>query len=181
MELLQGAQAGGTLLWRQPAITEEGYTLHLRDAQDAPVIARLRWQGSFTTQALAETGAGSWTFERSGSWRPSVAIHDAHSGAECGLYTSKGSGGILTLTGGWTFQWSATNFWRSNWQWTGRDGQLLARLTNQRRFVRQQGLVEVPATAWTAPELALLVILGWYLMLLQSKDNAAVIAATTPH
>ena len=107
-------------------------------------------------------------------------IRDAHADAECGLHQSKGSGGILTLTGGWTFQWSATNFWRSNWQWTGRDGQRLVRLTNQRRFVRQQGLVEVPAAAWAAPELALLLILGWYLMLLQAKDNAAVVAATPP-
>ena len=182
MALLQAGQVAGALLWRQPAITAEGYTLHLGDAEDAPIIARLRWQGSFTTRALAETGAGSWMLERSGNWRPSVSIHDAQSGADCGLYKSNGAGGLLTLTDGWTFAWSPTDFWRSNWQWTGRDGQLLAKLTNQRRFVRQQGLVEVPAIAWSAPELALLVILGWYLMLLQAKDNtAAVIVATTPH
>jgi len=87
----------------------------------------------------------------------------------------------LTLTDGWTFTWSPTDFWRTNWQWTGRDGQLLAKFTNQRRFVRQQGMVEVPAIVWSAPELALLVNLGWYLMLLQSKDNTTVIAATTIH
>ena len=181
MALFHEGQVAGALLWRQPTITEEGYTLHLGDAEDAPTIARLRWQGSFTTRALAETGAGSWTFERSGSWRPSVTIRDAHSGAECGLYQSKGPGGTLTLADGWTFGWSPTDFWRANWQWTGRDGQLLAKFTDQRRFVRQQGLVEVPAIAWSAPELALLVILGWYLMLLQAKDNTAVIAATTSH
>jgi hypothetical protein len=59
MALLHDGQAGNALLWRQPAITEEGYTLHLGDGEDAPTIARLRWQGSFTTRALAETGAGS--------------------------------------------------------------------------------------------------------------------------
>ena len=79
--------------------------------------------------------------------------------------------GVLELGQGRRFQWAAADFWRSQWAWQGADGSTLVRFRSAR--------VEVDPAAVTLPELALLVSLGWYLLVLLAResDEAAVIGA----
>ena len=93
--------------------------------------------------------------------------------------------GVLELGQGRRFQWAAADFWRSQWAWQRDDGSTLVRFQSTRALgglggqAGQGARVEVEPAAVALPELALLVSLGWYLLVLLAResDEAAVIGA----
>jgi hypothetical protein len=175
--LTQMVGTGASLVWRQPEVLTEHFDLHLGPADNAPVVATLDWARGFMPRASAACAAGFWTFERSGGWRPQVAILDPATGQEMARYRSSGGGGTLATTWGPTFGWVPSNFWRTNWDWLTADGQLLLHFVNERKFVRAQGRVDVAAPLGRVPELDLLSSLGWFLLLAQAKESSAATTA----
>jgi hypothetical protein len=144
------------------------------------VVATLRWQKAFGTLATAESPAGSWTFKRSGFWRPQVTARLVGSDNDHGIFEPTWTGsGTLTIVGGPTFRWQGTNFWQTRWAWQTPAGAPLVQFSNQQGFVRREGQVGVEPGALTLPELDLLIALGWYLLVLHANDSAASTAGTT--
>lgn len=198
MRLIQEA-ADQELLWRQPSMMKQEYELRAGDE----VLATLRWQKTFGSLALAETAEASWTFKRSGFWRPRVTARPAGSEDDIATFEPKWDGsGTLTTAGSRHFRLVNANFWRSEWAWRDAGDAPLVRFLNKQVFRTESQVVlspeaaSLPETAQLddvyqpvpperlAPpsaalaELPLLVTLGWYLLVLMAQDSAAATATT---
>lgn len=166
------------LTWTQPSALKREYTLHAGDER----FAALRFEKAFGSLALAETATERWTFKRSGFWQPRVSARLAGADTDIALFEAGWSGaGTLTLIAGTRYRWGATNFWHSHWAWHDARGEPLVHYRHKTGF-KTEGSVELHPDALDLPELALLVPLGWYLMVLLAEDMAvatgAVVATT---
>lgn len=72
--------------------------------------------------------------------------------------------GVLEFAHGPSYYWDS-NFWLTKWIWTDTEGSELMRV-HRHLSLRAEGTVEIePQTAET-PEIPLLTVLGWYLIIL---------------
>lgn len=165
------------LVWVQPNRQERDY--ELRTGADT-VAALSQRTGSLAVVRAAGT---RWTLDRAGFWRRRVTVRPQGSAADATFDPGWTGGGTLTLPAGDRFRWSADNLPRSRWIWRTADGTPLARLERRKGPAGVEGLVEIESAAAALPDLALLVPLGWYLLLLQAGDSddgatAAIFAST---
>ena len=160
------------LIWAQPSARRRAYELR---AGEELVATLRRGRGSV---AAAEVAEGRWTFERAGFWRPRVTARPAGSDTAWASFDAGwAGGGTLDVSGGRRFEWAAANLWHTHWSWREPGGGPLVRFRSRQGLVTIEGRVEVEPAAATLPELALLVPLGWYLLLLLAQDTAAAAAS----
>jgi hypothetical protein len=165
--------AGQTLRWTQPRALSREYELRAGDE----VLATLRWQKAFGSLALAEAADGTWTFKRSGFLRPKVTVRLPGSEAEVAVFKpSWGGEGTLRFSEGRPYQWVNTSFWRSEWAFASEGSEPLIHFKLEFAFFKHAAEVKVEPGAFAVPDLALLTVLGWYLMLLLSEDAAGAAA-----
>lgn len=165
--------AGHTLAWEQPKRSRRQFELRAGDT----TLATLRWEKALRSQAIAETADGaSWSFERKG-WGTSVLVSV---GGEDMLFKRSGWGGKghLTLPNSRTWEWKHQNFWGTTWSWVSASGETLMILKQHSGLFKTNGQVEIMPGAAMLPETPLLVLLGWYLMVIMA-DDAATSAAVT--
>jgi hypothetical protein len=166
--------AGDELLWIQPVARTREHELRAGD----DVLASLRFQrGSL---ADAEAADHHWTFKRQGFWQPRVTVRVAGSDADVAIFRPHwAGGGILEFADGRTVRLSSANFWQSEWIWQEKDQPLIL-FKGRHGIVKARGAVEIQPGAAGGPDAALLVLLGWYLILLHAEDaNAAALAVAT--
>ena len=160
------------LQWSSISLWQHRFALHAA----GDVVARLRWEKTFGSLAVAETAEGSWTFKRRGFLRPSVTIRVP--GADEDLATLsvhfRGEGSLLAPDGR-VYQWTKASFWRSSWTWTDAGGQPLVHF--EPVLLKRSAAVKLEPAALPLHDLPLLVCLGWYLMVLMADDAGAVAAA----
>src|ERR1700730_10112241 len=168
------------LLWIQPAALRREHELRAGDE----VVATLRFQrGSL---ADAEADGHHWTFKRQGFWQPRITIRVAGSDADIAVFRPHwAGGGTLELIDGPTVRLSSANFWQSEWVWQEKDQPLML-FKGRHGIVKAKGAVEIQPGAAGRPDTPLLVLLGWYLILLHAEDanaaagsSAAAVAATS--
>jgi hypothetical protein len=155
------------LLWVQPLARKREHELHAGDE----VVATLRFQrGSL---ADAEADGHHWTFKRGGFWHPRITVRQPGSDADVAVFRPHWSGGgMLEFPDGRAIRLRSANFWQNEWVWESKD-QVLVRIKGRPGLIKANGAVEIPPEAVTAPDLALLILLGWYLILLFAEDSAA--------
>ena len=158
--------AGEQLTWVQPARLHQAFELHASD----DVVATLRFDKR--SLATGETSNKRWTFNRQGFWRPSVTISVPDSDVTALFKPAWKGGGSLELPQGGALRFGAANFWRSQWEWSDGDANPLVHFKSNSRLMRTEGRVDIEAGARAVPELQLLVVLGWYLVILSSRDAA---------
>jgi hypothetical protein len=80
---------------------------------------------------------------------------------------------------------SSANFWQSQWVWQEEDQPLIL-FKGRHGIVKAEGAVEILPGSAARPDAPLLVLLGWYLILLHAEDanaaagsSAAAVAATS--
>jgi hypothetical protein len=157
------------LIWAQTDLRGREYELRACDE----VVGRLRRCGGLL--AVAEAAGGSWSFERSGLLNPRVNVGDLETGTGIATFGYGWTGdGTLEMSRGGRFRWTAANLWRSRWEWRRADGTSLARFEGRQGLVKIEGRVEIEQAA---PDL--LVLLGWYLVMMRARDSASDAAATT--
>jgi hypothetical protein len=159
------------LLWTQPAAFQREHELRAGD----DVVATLRFQrGSL---ADAEAAGAHWTFKRQGFWQPRVTVRAAGSDVDLAVFHPRWvGGGTLEFPDGRALRLSSANFWQSEWLWQDAEKPLI-RFKGRHGFIKANGAVEIQPEAIANPDLAMLVLLGWYLILLHAEDSAA---ATVP-
>ena len=170
------------LYWVQPERFSRWFELR---AEDDPV-ATLGWETSCGTLARGASADGSWTFKRVGFLNPRVTIRESGSELNLAVFWPRWMGdGTLEFAYGKAFRWQSTNFWGTDWMFTSADGTPLVafkegapdrKLSN---LFKMQALVEVHAEARDLVELPLLILTGWYLMILRRDDAAAGAAAAS--
>jgi hypothetical protein len=167
--------AGEELLWIQPAARKREH--ELRAGED--LVATLRFQrGSL---ADAEAVGHHWTFKRQGFWRPRVTVRVPGSEVDVAVFRPHwAGGGVLEFGDGRTIQLRSANFWHSEWVWEEKE-QPLIRFKGRHGIVKAKGSVEIQSGAAGLPDSPLLILLGWYLILLHAEDSAAAstVAATS--
>jgi hypothetical protein len=172
--------AGQELKWVQRSARKQAYELRAEEE----VIGSLVWQrGSL---AVGETADHRWTITREGFLHRRVTVRLADSELNTAVFhPSWSGGGILELTSGRVLRFQAANLWRSQWEWQETEGEALVRFKSRRGFLKSGADLEITSAAAGFPELSLLAVLGWYLIVLGDRDSAAsgssaaVIAATS--
>jgi hypothetical protein len=166
------ASTGRPLEWRQPNLFKMEYELKSGEA----LLATLRFRSSWGTFATAESAQGCWTFKRVGFWQTIVTIHPCNSEEETASFKKNTwtDGGTLLLPG--TRKYLAkTTFWQTQYEFRTENGEALIHYQNS-GFVRPSAKVTIHASAQAMPELAWMVPLGWYLIVMMHYDSAAAAA-----
>lgn len=164
------AMTGRELTWTQPHAFRMEYELRAADE----LIATLRFKSSFGSFATAESADGCWTFKRVGFWQTRATVREC--GAETDLASFKNNtwsnGGTLELPDGRKFL-ASTNFWQTKYDFRTEAGEVLFSYTHIGGLFHSSALVEIQPAAANLPELAWMVMLGWYLVIMMQMDSAA--------
>jgi hypothetical protein len=162
--------AGQTLRWTQPNALRRRYELRA----GSEVVATMRWEKTFGSSAIAESADGNWTFRHTGIFRSRISARATGSESEVAVFKPNWRGeGTVQGPAGRSYQWSCTSFWRSQWRFARAEGETLIRVTPGSATFRQTADVHVEAGAAALPDLALLTLLGFYLIVLMSDDPGA--------
>jgi hypothetical protein len=165
--------AGQELVWVQPARLRQDF--ELRASND--VVATLRFERA--TLASGETAENRWTFKREGFWHPQVTVRVRDSDANAAVFIPAWTGGgTLELPQGRLLRFGAANFWRSQFGWSDSAGKPLVHFKSHQGLLKMEGQVDIETGALADPELPLLVVLGWYLLVLSASDSSAAAGAT---
>ena len=168
--------AGRELKWVQPHTLKMEYELHAEDE----VAATLRFRSSFGSLATADSADGCWTFKRVGFWQTRVTIRAC--GAETDIATFKNNtwsgGGTLEFPDGRMFR-ANTNFWQTKYEFKNEADETLFGYRNIGGMLHSSAGVDIQPGAARISEIPWMVMLGWYLVLMQQRDSAAVVVAAT--
>ncbi len=85
--------------------------------------------------------------------------------------------GPVQFSDGRGYRWTKTSFWRPEWTFAARDGRILIQFF-PRASLRMRATVAVDPSARGIRELPVLLLLGWYLLVLMSQDTAVAVAAS---
>jgi len=163
------------LLWKQPSARREEYELRAGDE----VLATLRWPKSWGSLAEAEVAEGRWTFKRVGFWRTRGTLRVAGDEDDIGTLEARWTGnGTLTLASGESYGWESTNLWGTRYGWSDSRGTELVRFGATASLLREEAAVELSPRASALSDLPLLVLYGWYLLVMHNRDAAGATAAT---
>jgi len=139
---------------------------------DSDILGTLTWQKAYGTIAKAESSDGCWTFKRTGFFSPKVTVREVGSDTDIAVMTGSLAGpDTLRLRDGCTFRWVATNFWETACAFTDTNGTKLVQFKPGPELLKQTAFVEISASANELPELSLLMLLGWYLLVMMWQDT----------
>jgi hypothetical protein len=168
--------------WVQPRITQNQFELRVGD----DLFAVLVFPKMFGSLANAQAADGQWTFKRVGFFSPRVTVRKEGTDTDLAEFRPRwtGSEGTVQFTGGASFTWKQANFWATEYAVLDSSGETLilfrqgipdAHLSD---LFKVQASVEIRPGAQDLQELTLLVLLGWYLMILKQQDDTSATAAT---
>lgn len=159
--------AGNTLTWVQEKALKRSYELRF----SGEVVAGLRFEKAFGSLATAESVDGTWTFKREGFLKPRVTVRAAGSDANTAIYHQNMSGGgVLEFQDGRRYLWRCTSFWGSEWSFlTSEEHRVLQFKLNPSLFRSGAQLSILTAEK----DVAMMAMLGWYLMVLTAEETAA--------
>ena len=167
--------APSNLSWQQPQAFKCAYELRAGDE----LLGSLRKTRKLGAAMEAEIGATRFTFEPAGFFRSRVTVREAGAAGEPAVFQSGFcGGGQLAMQDGRSYRWKMTSFWGSRWAFVDDSDRPLVSLRPRNRVFRTGSEVEIAPGALALPELPLLVLLGWYLLLRITQDSAAVAAAS---
>ncbi len=152
------------LTWVQPRALRAEYQL----IADGKALSSLRWKRAFGSLAKAEAADGRWTFKRVGFLRPRVTVRAE--GSVAGVAMLDPGTGVLQFSDRHRYHWVNTSSRRGEWAFASEDGTVLVRFLFPMASLRMKGTVQVEPAAGTQQDLSLLLLLGWYLVVLNSQD-----------
>lgn len=163
------------LKWTQPAALKMQYELHAGEE----LAARLAFRSSFGSFAMGQSADGCWTFKRAGFFQTRVTIRVCNEETDIAVFRNNtwSGGGSLELRGGRKLL-ATTNLWQTNLEFKTESGETLIRFKSG-GVIHLSALVEIQPTAAGLTELPLLVMLGWYLIVMMHMDSAASVAAAS--
>lgn len=171
------------LAFLQPRAIERSYELRA----GGELVATLEFQSSFGSLAVAHAAAETFTFKRVGFFSPRATARREGSERDLAVYTPRWTGrdGELVLASGEPLHFGPANFWGTRFAFGDADGRTLTTFGPEpevHRFsdlFRTQAVVRVDPAAAVRPDLALLVLFGWYLVILRHQDAAEGAAAVS--
>jgi hypothetical protein len=170
-------ELGQCLKWEQPSALKMKYELRTGDGE---VAATLHFRSSFGSFATANSTDGCWTFKRVGFWRTKVTVRTCGSDDDFAIFKNNtwSGGGTLELANGRTFK-ATTNSWQTKIAFETETGEKLIEFATG-GLLHLSATVEIHPSVVTVGELPLMVMLGFYLIVMMHIDasTAAAVAAT---
>jgi hypothetical protein len=169
---------GKTLKWVRPKMLRRHYELR----SESDVYATLTWQTAFGSLAIGECADGKFNFKRGGFLHPYVTVRKMAFDTDYGkLQLDMGYNGVLQFIDARTFQFQKLSIWKMHWGFTDVGKKLLCTVKD----TMKGGEVTIDTALRDSPHLAILMILGWYVMVLRKEEAAATAvtmsAAVTGH
>lgn len=132
------------------------------------MLGSLQWQSAFQAAAFGQTLEGRWRFKLQGIvFKQWVRIEPPEGSEERAVFQARPSfSGTLEYGDGRAFHWDS-NFWLTSWIWSDEEGIELMRV-ERTLSLRAEGFVRIDPPALERPEIPLLTLLGWYLIMLLS-------------
>jgi hypothetical protein len=156
------------LTWSQQSVFKSEFELRF----GGELVALLRLPKMIGSVGVAESGDGSWTFERIGFWKARTVVKPNGSSSELGSYLSNTwkPGGVLQLPDGRKF-----TFWRSGWkgisEFRTAEGEPLFQ-THYHGSFRVNATLRINRRALQIPELPWMVLLAFYQGVMARRDAA---------
>ena len=157
-----------TLTWSQPKGLRQNY--ELRFGND--LVATLKFPKMLSSNAVAESGDGSWALERSGVFDTKITIRRIESQTPLASFTRKAfkTGGFIQLEGGKTFK-IRNDFWGQTHELMTEEGESLFELKS-RGFFKHFVDVHMNRSALQVEEFPSLLMFLFYILLLARRDAA---------
>lgn len=168
----------GKLKWTQPHALTRYHELRL----DGALYATLRWKKMFGSLAVAEFYEGRYTFKRGGFLRPYITVRNENAKLNLAIMrftsgsiirnTVLGLSGTLEFETGERFAFNRLSFWKSRWAFSDENGNLLATFDRKIKG-KPTGIVTVNRDFIHMPYLHILVVAGWYAIILDYEEEEA--------
>lgn len=144
------------------------YELHAGE----DVVANLRFRSSLGSLATGESGDGCWSFKRVGFFQTRVTVRRSGEENDIAIFRNNTwhGGGTLELSNGKTYP-VTTNFWQTKLEFQNEAGDPFLRF-HQGGLLHLSAAVEILPGASGLPELPLLVMLGWYWIVMMNMEAA---------
>ena len=123
----------------------------------------------------AEIATAHFTFKTEGFVRSRITVRENGAAGEPAVFGRTGflGAGELALPDGRSYRWKMASFWGSRWAFLDDSDRPLVSFTSRNRFLRAGCDVEIGPGALARPELPVLVLLGWYLLLRMRENSGA--------
>jgi hypothetical protein len=163
--------APSNLSWQQPRALKAEYELRAGDE----LLAILRKSGSFGKSMEAEIGTARFTLKTEGFFRGRITVREAGATGEPAVFSRAGFLGLgqIALPDGRSYGWKMRSFWGGRWAFADDSDRSLVSFTSRNRFFRAGCEVEIAPGALARPELPVLILLGWYLLLRRREDSSS--------
>jgi len=163
------------LIWTQSKSMSRQYQLKSGDT----LIGNLGFEKASGSRASAEVTSQRWTFKREGFFHPRVTVRVPDSDVNVAVFHPQwSSGGNLDFPDGHQLRWRCTNFWGSHWAFVHADNRPSILFRHHEGILKASAELEIDPADTSLPDLPLLVVLGWYLIILSAEDAAAVIVSS---
>jgi len=142
-------------------------------------VGHIRWPKLFGSLAEAEFEGHRWTFKRGGFLRPHVTVREESSGPDVAVLELSWSGsGRLKMRDGARFRWERSGFWARRFAFADESGAEVISVKATFGLVRRTGVVDISADGARMPARGMLAMLGWYVIMLITDDEAVVICCS---
>jgi hypothetical protein len=160
-----------TLSWKPTSSRRPAFELR----RQAEVIGRLNFEGQIPSPAIAEVGDHGWTFQYTCFIAPRVSVRTLEMAYVATFEGSRSGAGWLEFINGRRLRWNSTDRWQMGWQFSAPNGDVFMRFAPASGR-ESQSRVEVYATEELIPELWMVTLLGWYLIVLLEAERSAFFA-----
>jgi len=169
---------GRELAWKPRSLFSRTHELVDESGEGEP-YATLVWRPGLLMRGPAEASSadGAWQFRHLGWFRAGVLVLAADGVTRLGTLRRHWRRGVLRFEDGREFTWRRASFWSPVWRFEDANGTPVVRFRWRFSFPRGSTRVDFESSSESVAELALLVCLGWYLVLDARRRAAAHAAA----
>lgn len=179
MSLVPFASVDRTALrWLRGAGPRPSFTLSSGDAS----VATLVWAEGEGSLATADSSEGAWTLKRGGFLNPHITVRAVTNGrGDLARLTAHFSHHRIDVAGRAGYRFHRAGLLVPAWTISSDDGVEVAHIEPVREGrTLVGGAVVVPADATQRPELLLLIVLGWYFIVLAWFEDEALVPLEGP-
>lgn len=134
--------------------------------------ATIEWPSVFSAKAHAATAGATWDVARKGVLTRHILVSQPGSAVPAATLTQRWRRGELESRIGPRAEWRSRNFFGTRWGFAGADGANLLEFERKTFVIYPKAVVTASHVALRRPDLALLVVLGWYLIVMSWRDTA---------
>lgn len=158
------------LVWVYPSTKYAAF--ELRTEKD--LVGTLQQFKPGGNRFFAKAADGAWTFTRSGLLRPRVLVTRIAEVQPLAILQTRRNGGTFRMRYGHIYTWLSQTGWFREGHWTDYQDRVLIRLYRAEGLTIAGQVIVQPA-ACVFPELSLLILLGWYLLVRELEDYLIIV------